>query len=40
MLLAEAEPKPHSRRNEPACGAIVARFVTWVGPFSYLLIEE
>jgi hypothetical protein len=32
-MRAEAEPKPHSRRNESACGAPVARSRAWVGPF-------
>ena len=32
MMLAEAEPKPHCKRNESACGASVAHFVAWVGP--------
>jgi hypothetical protein len=31
-MRAEAEPKPHSRRNESARGAPVARFGAWVGP--------
>jgi len=35
-MLAEAEPKPRRRRNESACGAPVARFAAWVGPFSSL----
>ena len=34
-MRAEAEPKPRSRRNESARGALVARFGAWVGPFSY-----
>jgi hypothetical protein len=34
MMLAVARPKPHSRPNEPTCGAPVARFTAWVGPFS------
>ena len=34
-MLAEAEPKPRRRRNESACGAPVARFGAWVGPFSH-----
>jgi len=33
-MLAEAEPKPRRRRNESPCGALVARPVAWVGPFS------
>jgi hypothetical protein len=35
MMRAEAKPKPRRGRNESACGAPVARFVAWVGPFSY-----
>jgi hypothetical protein len=34
-MLAEAEPKPRRRRNESPCGAPVARFAAWVGPFSH-----
>ena len=33
MMLAEGEPKPHRRRTEGDCGAPVARFDVWVGPF-------
>ncbi len=33
-MRAEAEPKPHSRRNKSARGAPVARFAAWVGLFS------
>jgi transposase InsO family protein len=33
-MRAEAEPKPHSRRNESARGAPVAHSVAWVGLFS------
>jgi hypothetical protein len=35
-MLAEAHPKPRRRRNESACGAPVARFGAWVGPFEPL----
>jgi hypothetical protein len=31
-MRAEAEPNPHRRRNESACGAPVAHFDAWVGP--------
>jgi len=31
MMQAEAEPKPHSKRNESARGAPVARCTAWVG---------
>jgi hypothetical protein len=34
-MLAEAKPKPRRRRNVSACGAPVARFGAWVGPFSH-----
>jgi len=33
MMLAEGESKPHRRRTEAVCGAPVARFGVWVGPF-------
>jgi len=33
MMLAEGEPKPHRRRTEATCGAPVAHFGVWVGPF-------
>jgi hypothetical protein len=33
MMLAEDEPKLHRRRTEGDCGAPVARFDVWVGPF-------
>jgi hypothetical protein len=33
MMLAEGEPKPHRSRTEGDCGAPVARFGVWVGPF-------
>jgi hypothetical protein len=33
MMVAEGEPKPHHRQNEGGCGAPVARFGVWVGPF-------
>ena len=33
MMLAEGEPKPYRRRTEATCGAPVARFGVWVGPF-------
>jgi len=33
MMLAEGEPKRHRRRTEATCGAPVARFGVWVGPF-------
>ena len=36
-MLAEAEPKVRRRRNESACGAPVARFGAWVGPYCFLL---
>ncbi len=32
-MLAEAEPKPRRRQDESLCGAPVARFGVWVGPF-------
>jgi hypothetical protein len=35
MMQAEAEPKPHRSQKEAACGAVVARFGAWVGPFSH-----
>jgi len=34
-MLAEAKPKLRRRRNESTCGAPVARFGAWVGPFSH-----
>ena len=45
MMLAEGEPKPHRRRTEATCGAPVARFAVWVGPFltsyeSLLLLDR
>jgi hypothetical protein len=33
MMLAEGQPKPHRRQSESVCGAPVARFGIWVGPF-------
>ncbi len=38
-MLAEGEPKPHRRRNESICGAPVAHFGVWVGPFSCQSVE-
>jgi hypothetical protein len=38
MMLAEGEPKPHRRRTEATCGAPVARFGIWVGPFQLYII--
>jgi hypothetical protein len=34
MILAEGEPKPHSRESQSVCGAPVARFGVWVGPLA------
>jgi hypothetical protein len=34
-MQAEAELKPSRRRNEPTCGAPVARSAVWVGPLSH-----
>ena len=39
-MLAEAEPKPRRRRNESACGAPVARFAAWVGPFRFSFLPH
>ena len=39
-MLAEGEPKPRRRRNESICGAPVARFGVWVGPFTSRSVEE
>jgi hypothetical protein len=33
VMLAEGEPKPHSRQTQSICGAPVAGFGIWVGPF-------
>jgi hypothetical protein len=40
MMLAEGEPKPHRRRTESICGAPVARFGVWVGPFQLCTIRD
>jgi hypothetical protein len=40
MMLAEGEPKPHRRRTESICGAPVARFGIWVGPFQLRIIRD
>jgi hypothetical protein len=40
MMLAEGEPKPHRRRTEGDCGAPVARFGVWVGPFQLRMIRD
>ena len=40
MMLAEGEPKPHRRRTESTCGAPVARFGVWVGPFQLRMIHD
>ena len=34
MMRAEAESKPRRRQNESPCGAPVARFAAWVGPYN------
>jgi hypothetical protein len=39
MMLAEGEPKPHRRRTEATCGAPVAHFGVWVGPFQLCMIR-
>jgi hypothetical protein len=39
-MRAEAEPKLHSRRNESARGAPVARSGAWVGPFNMVVARE
>ena len=38
--LTEGQPKPHRRRNESTCGAPVARFGVWVGPFGEDLVRR
>jgi hypothetical protein len=40
MMLAEGEPKPHRRRTEATCGAPVAQFGVWVGPFQIRMIHD
>jgi hypothetical protein len=40
MMLAEGESKPHRRRTEGDCGAPVARFGVWVGPFQLCMIRD
>jgi hypothetical protein len=40
MMLAEGESKPHRRQNEGDCGAPVARFGVWVGPFQIRMTRE
>jgi hypothetical protein len=40
MMLAEGEPKLHRRRTESTCGAPVARFGVWVGPFQLGMIRD
>ena len=40
MMLTEGEPKPHRRRTEATCGAHVARFGVWVGPFQLRMIRD
>ena len=39
VMLAEGEPKPHRRQTEATCGAPVARFGDWVGPFQLRMIR-
>jgi hypothetical protein len=40
MMLAESEPKPNRRRTEATCGAPVARFGVWVGPFQFRIRDQ
>ena len=40
MMLAEGEPKPNRRQTESICGAPVARFGVWVGPFGKAVILQ
>jgi len=40
MMLAEGEPKPNRRWTEGTCGAPVARFSVWVGPFQPRMIHD
>jgi hypothetical protein len=40
MMLAEDEPKPNRRRTEATCGAPVARFGIWVGPFQFPMTRD
>jgi hypothetical protein len=40
MMLAEGEPKPHRRQTEGDCGAPVARFGVWVGPFNICMTHD
>jgi hypothetical protein len=39
MMLAEGEPKLNRRRTEATCGAPLARFGVWVGPFQLCMIR-
>jgi len=39
-MLAEGKPKSHRRRTEGDCGAPVARFGVWVGPFQLCTIRD
>ncbi|MHC4593454.1 MAG: hypothetical protein ACYS19_00735 [Planctomycetota bacterium] len=34
MMVAEGEPNQHRRQTASVCGAPVARFGVWAGPFS------
>ena len=34
VMLVEGEPKPHRRQSGSVCGAPVARFGVWVGPWN------
>jgi len=39
-MLTEGKPRPHNRQSQSICGAPVARFGAWVGPFGHQSLEE
>jgi hypothetical protein len=39
-MQAEGKPKPHRKRDEGDCGAPVARFSVWVGPFQIRMTRD